>query len=390
MKRILVDIPPELRWDAAAIKEFRENAPYYLADARISAIDGRKVAFEAPDDSIDEHVRTQSELLARTIATNLRDALETVLFEHSTPSTAHPDPMLALRSSGAAVQTGRGRFVYGGVLLQLLDALDALLSEYALGAGSEAQAYPSTVGASTLIRSGYLKAFPQHAFFVAPAARSPTSLHEIGRCTEAADLDAPHRGAPIFGPHDQVLAPTVCYHCMEALQGRTLDAPRCFTAANHCHRSEVLAEASLERLECFRMRELVAFGDEAFVRGILDGSLEWTAKLLQRWGIAHSAVTATDPFFAGAAGSKLFFQSTFALKREMRIRLDFSGRWLSVASFNHHQQSLTRAFGINGPSGPAVSGCTGWGHERLSYALMSQLGTNLSRWPQAARADLRL
>jgi len=387
MTRVLIEIPGELRWDAAAVKEFSENAPYYLADVRLIAIEGRTVTLEGQSDQVSDNLRRQVESLALTISKNLRDAREQLLFEHLTPPSAQPDPMPALLASDTVIRTGRARFVFRGEMFQVLEGLDRMLLGHAREVAAEPQSYPATVHARTLMQSGYLKAFPQHAFFVAPAARSATSLHEIGACTETSDLDRA-RGAPLFGSHDQVLAPTVCYHCFEAMQGRELESSRCFTAVNHCHRSEVLAEGALDRLECFRMREVIGFGDEAFVNGLLDACLERTREVLTRWGIAHHGITATDPFFAGAAGSKLFFQSTFALKRELRVRIDFDGRWLSVASFNNHQQSLTRAFQIRGANFPLSSGCVGWGYERIVYALMSQLGTDVSAWPRSVRDDL--
>jgi seryl-tRNA synthetase len=378
-----------LRWDDAAIKLFSENAPYYIAGGRVANVEGRTIEIEAIE--VDEaEVLRQGELLVRKVATSLRAAAENVLAEYiAAPATALPDPMPYLLSNNFLVLTGRGRFIYTGPMLQLMEALDRFLSNYAAQIGAEPHAYPTTVGTKTLLQSGYLKAFPQHALFVAPAAFSASSLTTIGQCSSAGDLDAPY-DERIFANHDEILAPTVCYHTMEAMQGRNLDTSRCFSAVNACHRFETLANNSLDRLQTFRMREIIQFGNQDEVMATLDSALSWTAAILTRWGITHRITTATDPFFAGAVGNKLYFQSMFALKRELRLRLDFSNHWLSVASFNNHQQSLTRAFDIHNRNGALFSGCVGWGYERLVYALLSQLGTNFDQWPSLVRGDLGL
>jgi seryl-tRNA synthetase len=388
MNRHSLDVPAELRWDDVVAKELRENLPYFLPQGRLVAIDGRTIEVEAAATVPAAQAAAAVAALLRKVAANLRDSRETVLLEQARDRGAHPDPMPALLASGALVQTGVAQFVYGGTLLSLLEGIDRLLLRHALELDATPQCYPVTVRAATLIESGYLRSFGQHAFFVAPIARSAQALERLGAVTDGGALEAANDGT-LFAAHDQVLAPTVCYHCMEALRDRELPRAQRFTAVNPCHRSEVLAAAALDRLQCFRMREIVAFGDEVFVSRSLDASLEWSTRLLGRWNIAFRLVTATDPFFAGAAGGKQYFQAAFALKRELRLRTDFDDRWLSVASFNHHQQSLTRTFRIR--AGDAThSGCTGWGYERFAYALLAQLGTDIGSWPVVVRDDLGL
>ncbi len=384
MTRVAVAVPDEIRWDALTMRQFREAAASQLPPARGVRIDGRAIELDVDGDD-GAPIASRALDLAATIARDLRDAGEHLLFEHlPAPLRAREEPTAALLRRGDLLRTGPARFAYGGELAALLEGLDALLRDFASGLGAESRQYPTTVGTGSLIRSGYLKAFPQHALFVAPAGRSADGLHALG-ALEHAPAGAE---ATLLAGHDQILAPTVCYPCLESLQGARFGSARRVTAVNPCHRHEVLAEDKLDRLQTFRMREIVAFGDEADVLAMLDQSLEWTSGRLREWGIAHRAITAMDPFFAGAAGNKQFFQSAFALKRELQIRLDDS-RWLAVASFNNHQRSLTRVFDIAGESGPMSSGCVGWGYERLLYGLFAQLGCDTSAWPAPLRAALR-
>lgn len=384
--QLLVEIPADVRWDAAAIKQFVENAPYLLNGAKIVDISDRSVRIDQradlPHDSAERLIA-----LVKSIGSNLRDSTDQLLFEHAAKRMEHRcDPMPFLSDHRCVVRTGPGRFVYAGLMQKLMTALDGVLFDYALSTAAEPQSYPTTVSTESLVRSGYLKAFPQHALFAAPAAFSQESLSKIGQCRGVTDLESLW-SAKALGAHDQILSPTVCYHCMEALQGTHLSASRAFTALGTCHRFEVISNDRLDRLQTFRMREIIGFGDPTYIAEMLDKALDWTSALLKRWGIAHRATTATDPFFAGAVGNKQYFQSIFALKRELRVHVHCSDQWLSIASFNNHQRSLTSAFEITGGDG-LNSGCVGWGYERLIYALLAQFGTDEARWPSQIHEDL--
>jgi hypothetical protein len=118
--------------------------------------------------------------------------------------------------------------VYGGRVKLLVDALDARLARFAIERGAVSQNYPSTVSRESMVRSGYLRAFPHHAMFVAASTEDAAGLKAIADSAVGSVLSP---GA--LGPHDQVLAPTVCYHCFEALGG----------AADHRHHSRARPRA---------------------------------------------------------------------------------------------------------------------------------------------------
>lgn len=385
MKLIACHIPAEIRWDESVIKEFKEGFAYYV-DGHLINIEGRTIRLETQS----EHPAAQLQVasLAGRIAARWRDANDALLFEHSADrESVGVDPMPYLIEKGHVLQTGRGRFVYGGIVAKLLVALDSFIGSYARRRGAQELVFPTSVATETLLRSGYLRSFPHHALFVAPAKLSSRSLDYIGNCVSVSEIDARDTD-PALGAHAEVLAPTVCYHCMEVLKESSLDNAREMTGIGICHRFESTSDSSLDRLQTFRMREVVNFGSEQDVTRMLDETLQWTADTSRRWDLTYRATTATDPFFAGAVDKKTYFQSLFALKREFRLRIECKDQWLSVASFNNHRHSLTDVFGIKGASGKISSGCVGWGYERLIYALFAQHGTDVSRWPSAIRTDL--
>ena len=52
-----------------------------------------------------------------------------------------------------------------------------------------------------------------------------------------------------------------------------------------------------------------------------------------------------------------------------------------------HATTFGKAFGITVGGKPATSGCTGWGAERWVYALISQFGFDMEKWPAGLKND---
>ena len=197
MNLVEVTSPPDLRWDAAAERQFREGLHYHLPGVRLVSIVARQVRLESGDTGADA-LTARAIALVATLGKDLRDSTETVLFERA--ATAPPsveDPTDALLREGALRLAGPGRFAYAGKLAYLMQRLDAFLGDFTASRGAEVETFPTTVATRTLMRSGYLRAFPQHALFVAPAALSAESLHALGAAESVSDIgDARARRDP--------------------------------------------------------------------------------------------------------------------------------------------------------------------------------------------------
>lgn len=299
----------------------------------------------------------------------LTDAVDgTVARSHDPPPRdGAVDPMPALRGSRQATPVGRGRFVYSGALLDLLESLDRDFAAIADRHGATHLLCPTTVRAQSLLDAGYLGSFPHHAIFAGPVA--PERLAALAAATS---LD----GVTVVAP-GEVLAPTVCHHCMEALRGSRPGSAATFTASNPCHRHETGDCDDLSRTETFHMRELVRFGTPDAVAATLQSALDATLERFGALDLAFRVEQAADPFFAGALDDKAKVQQWLGLKREVMVRLDHSGEWIAAASVNDHRDSMVRAFEIDAPA----SGCIGWGLERTAYAIISRHGVDPGRWP---------
>jgi hypothetical protein len=187
------------------------------------------------------------------------------------------------------------------------------------------------------------------------------------------------------------LAPTVCYHTFESRR-HTICKNERITSLNKCHRHEPVNVQSLSRLTTYWMREIVAFDEDQVLQSVLDHALNWTVEFLKELDVSFSVISANDPFFATEGAGNRVMQSAFMLKREIKVPVA-NGEKVAIASFNHHQKSLSSKFMINNSvdtSENASSCCVGWGFERFLYAIYSRHGAEISQWPLSARQLLEL
>lgn len=375
-------VPDGIRWDAEVQKSFEECAPYHLRGAR-PVVEDRTITFDAPETERNDWdaIETLSSLVGK-LARGMRDIRETIIEEHhSSREYQTLDPFDALVDERAIVESSPGRYIYSGIFLDALNRIDAHMRDYALAVGAREEVYPATVPTKLLQRSGYLKSFPQHAFFVSPARLDQRSIEHI-QAGQILGSIAGETGEAELQPPAETLAPTVCYHCFNARADRSDQRAEVVTAINMCHRYEIANVRALERLMTFRMREIIYFGEPDAVADGLDRCFDWFLALLRDWDVSFQATTANDPFFGNSSDSKRFFQTVRTLKREVRLFIPKTGKWISVASFNNHTDSLVGAFNIgDANTGPLTSGCVGFGYERLIYGLMAALGRDATRWP---------
>jgi seryl-tRNA synthetase len=377
-------VPLDLRWDREIIKVFLESAPYHL-NGLIPAVSERSISVSGvPSVPLGRPVHDILTDILSNLVRGYRDVTEQPLGEHkSSRAYAVVDPFATLLEQGALRPSSPGVFGYSGAFLDRMSALDALIADFARSLGAVEEVYPSTVPTAFLARAGYLKSFPHHAMFVAPARYRQESIEAAQslalRKRDHAEEFPAHLAAPSL-----TLAPTVCHHTFNARTDSHLPENVTITAANLCHRFEGENVISLERLMTFRMREIIFFGSADHVRKMISLCFEWFQNLLIKWDVSFRSTTATDPFFGNSSDSKRLFQTMGGLKREVKLYIPATGNWIAVASFNNHSESLVNAFEIrsHGPQG-LHSGCVGFGLERLLYGLFYAFGTKVEEWPEA-------
>lgn len=382
--KLQFDLPETLSDEASKI--LREHIFYLdplVETVEFAGMTGT-VSLSARPASVDDLLASISSL-AETTAKSFRRVREKVIFQHEGGGEHDIDPLPALIARKDVRRHAPGIFTFQGEFLRLWSGLDEFFRTYALSLGAIEQAYPPTVLAKSMMRNGYLSGFPHHALLVAGVGRTPDRVARfVDACKAVEPIDSDTLAMP-----EQVLAPTVCYRCFEALGGERLQSPHTiFTGTAHCNRNEGFIEDSLARLQSFMMREIIFIGTNSDVDRIRYRIIQHAQDCVREWGLTARLATASDPFFATTEQSKRGYQSLMQLKYEMQFNIPFSDRWISCMSFNNHQQTLVSAYDIVGPNAEDTgSGCVGYGLERLAFAIYSQYGTDAAKWPSAL-ADL--
>ena len=282
------------------------------------------------------------------------------LFERRGDRSRFASPLEELRQRGDVTVAGAGRVALAGLALEVFEAVDDTVVRWAHALGAPEHRYPSLIDAAALQRASV--AIPSSPVIPRLPARD-----------------------------DKVsLAPAVCYHAYPEWSGRTLgEAPTLLTARGHCYRYEDGNHIPLERLWEFTMREIIVIGTRQQVEDVRQSLVRRATKLVDTLELDASIETAADPFFAAGDEGRRLMQQAGALKYELRLAVDATGRTIAAASFNHHHDFFGTRFGIRLADGrPAHSGCVAFGLERWALALLAQYAVDRDGWPNAARAWL--
>jgi len=313
------------------------------------------------------------------------------LLERRADRSRFASPVELLRQRGDLMVTGAGRVALTGFPLEVFQAVDDTVVRWAEALGAPEHRYPSLIDAAVLERAAVVipseAGDPQR-----PGSEPSVGTSAIPRLS-ARDDDRLSAGDDdrLSARDDKVaLPPAVCYHAYPEWSGRTLsDSPTLLTARGHCYRYEDGNHIPLERLWEFTMREIIAIGTRQQVEDVRQSLVRRVTTLVDMLELEAVIETATDPFFAAGDEGRQRMQQAGALKYELRLAVDATGRTIAAASFNHHHDFFGTRFGIRlADDAPAHSGCVAFGLERWVLALCAQHGVERHAWPDGARAWL--
>lgn len=366
------------------------------ADTRIQswAVDGDQVSLSLAGGGSDAALEERIRKLMQDAIDSYRFFKSEMIEESEGAPTNRVSPFPALVESGQVSMITPGTPVYQGDIARYISNADDHFRKLAWRRGGVEQSYPSTVSTVSLATNGYLSSYPQHAIFAASLHRDVDSLHEAAALAKSDGEAYPAAIRPFVSDAGEVLSPTVCYRCFDALRvspglTRPLISGRTFTGVANCHRREDKALVEMSRLQTFRMREVVFFGAAEFVNDQRDWWMEDFGALMRACQMRFRIVAASDAFFSATAAQKRAYQSMRRLKYECQAHLPHSDTWLAVASFNNHESTLTKAYGLAADAdAQAHSGCVGFGLDRLVFAALSQFGLDEKAWPDQLRAFL--
>jgi len=217
-------------------------------------------------------------------------------------------PIDAMRARGDLAITSAGQVALSGLALDVFDAVDHSVRGWARSLGALEHRYPSMIDVGVLERAGQLESFPQH---VTLASHPVEDRRPLG-ITAA-------------------LAPAVCYHAYPEWEGKTIGPePSLLTAVGRCYRYEDGNHVPLERLWEFTMREIIVLGTRDQVEGVRQSLVSQVSDLVTALALDATIDVASDPFFAAGDEGRRLMQQAGALKHELQLAVDATGR--SVAA----------------------------------------------------------
>ncbi len=377
----------------AADADYRTQVAYAMSfaseDIAAYEIDVQGELVVSLKDGVDEEVvREKIDKLLARYADRRFGLKEVVHFKHERDLPVI-DAYKQLLDRRWVTEVGVGHVVLRGVAARLFRCINSkVLAEFASRFHAEEEVYPSTIKCETLDAIHHFVSFPEHVDFVSHLREDVDVLSKFAaNSREKGWKPAHHDGA--MSPIDFAICPSACYHCYEGMQGWRLEKPgRATTMVIDCHRYEAGNLTTMSRLRAFHMREVVWVGHPEFVKSSRAEAdallLEWA----KAWELDCTFENANDMFFTDDYAVKASFQRQQEAKRELRMRIPFEKRAISVSSSNFHAVTFGRAFDIQVDGRPAASACMGWGCERWVYAIFSQFGLDPQGWPSAIVADM--
>lgn len=307
--------------------------------------------------------------------------------------TYHTAMFDQLLEKGIAFESGEGQVGFGEPLLSLMDYFDKRVKQIAFGLPNPREfRYPTLLPTHVLEEFGYFASFPQFMMFVTRLHNDLDVYSAFVRAYER-DKKIPPEIFAHCQNHDYCLPPTMCYHTYHQYRGQELADDMVVTAKGKSFRYESKYYRGLERLWDFTIREIVFLGTREFVLDCRQHFMEQAFALMEEFDLYGFCEVANDPFFvASDTAGKIFSQRALELKYELRINVAEEqpvDRSIAVASFNFHETFFGDTFGISrGNQQPSLTGCVGFGLERLVYAFLCQHGLDEKQWPESVRRGL--
>ena len=178
---------------------------------------------------------------------------------------------------------------------------------------------------------------------------------------------------------DYSLSPSACYHTYLDYENQILDTPIKISFQQNVCRNEgdKIKTDSFGRFTCYNIRELVFIGSEEYVRKNLSMAEELIKRKFIEMNFSFDIEKASDSFALPESEIVERMQLARDVKHEIRTHYS-NGKSLAVASINYHDESFSKPFKICvNNTKKTVSGCIGFGIERLVLTYLSQFGSKL-------------
>ncbi len=277
---------------------------------------------------------------------------------------------------------GDGSIVLRKEAVFLYEYFDSVFRKFAMKLGATEERYPVLLPVSTYSDTGYLRTSPQYSIFCCETTENMDILKQLRPVTEQVDKS-------LLNPSRYALSPSACFHVYEGYRGKILSDNCAVTLCQSVFRNEGRFNwKDFGRLRDYHVREIVWLGSPDYVISSRNKLMKMTAEYMKRIGLAGTLESSFDHFIVPQMQKFKKLQVKEKLKYEWRLPVG-EQEYMAVASFNLHGNNFTHPFGIKIKGKDTVSGCAGFGLERMILSFFSQFGTEVSNWPDEVRAYCR-
>ncbi len=292
-----------------------------------------------------------------------------------------------LIANGLLVSSGvDGVYGLSGRFEAVVEAVDAMAGRTGAADNAEVFRFPPAMVGDQLVRSGYLKSFPQLLGTVHCFCGNEAEHRRMLRCVEAGEPWTEQQA-----PTELLLSPAACYPLYPVVARRGALPPEggLYNVRSWCFRHEPSTDPA--RMQCFRVREFVRVGTNEQVLEFRQAWIDRAQSFISDLALPYTIDIANDPFFGRAGRLMADSQREQKLKYELLVTVANEDKPTACMSFNYHLDHFGEPWNIRTSAGNiAYSGCVGFGLERLALALFRHHGMDPATWPQKTRSALRL
>lgn len=298
-----------------------------------------------------------------------------VVYIHSQDTPVQEKDMWKeLIRQGMVFDYGQGHVAYGGVFLELFEALDDFLKDYASRFSARPIHLPNFISTRYIKKLGLVDEFPQYLFFVTPLAKKISIMENF---QQEDFIENPSCRHYLENP-EFCLKTAACSLLYPTLENENFSTPAYFTMRGMVSRRESFNVNSFERLTEFHQREIVFVGNEASAKEFEASMLTLLEALIDTFQLNASIETANDSFFVSNYNKLRLMQLLGHDKYEALARIPSTGANIAFASFNNHRSFFSKRFNFSFNGAEAMSACMGVGLERLVYAIICHHGLERS------------
>jgi seryl-tRNA synthetase len=268
----------------------------------------------------------------------------------------------------------------------IVDALDNMVGRSGATDAPEVMRFPPAMPQASLVKSGYLKSFPQLLGTIHCFCGNEAGHRALLHCVEAGEDWTGQQQVT-----DLLLTPAACYplYPIIAARGRLPAEGGIYDMHSWCFRHEPSLEPT--RMQTFRVREFVRMGRDDQVLAFRQIWFERAQDFINELALPYTIDIANDPFFGRSGRLMAESQRESKLKYELLVAVNSEAKPTACMSFNYHLNHFGEAWGIELADGAeAYSGCVGFGLERIALALFKHHGLDSAAWPEKVRSALRL